>query len=33
VAAELARLKGLPLDDIAAVTSANTRRLFALPSV
>jgi TatD DNase family protein len=32
VAVELARLKGLPVDAVAAATSANTRRLFGLPA-
>jgi TatD DNase family protein len=32
VAVELARLKGLPVDDVALATSANTRRLFGLPA-
>jgi TatD DNase family protein len=33
VAAELARLKGLPVEAVAEATTANTRRLFALPTV
>jgi TatD DNase family protein len=32
VAAEMARLKGLPVDELALATSANTRALFSLPS-
>lgn len=33
VAAELARLKGLPLDDVAAATSRNFEQLFGLPAL
>ena len=32
VAAELARIKGLPLDAVAAATSRNVERLFSLPT-
>ncbi|GAP34710.1 TatD family hydrolase [Piscinibacter sakaiensis] len=32
VAAQLAELKGLPVETVAAATTANARRLFALPA-
>jgi Tat protein secretion system quality control protein TatD with DNase activity len=32
VAAELARVKGLPVDAVAAATSRNFERLFSLPT-
>ena len=32
VAAELARIKGLPVDEVAHATSANFRRLFRIPA-
>lgn len=32
VAAELARVKGLPVEEVAAATSANFRRLFGIPA-
>jgi len=31
VAAEVAKLKGLPLEELSAITTANCRRLFRLP--
>jgi TatD DNase family protein len=33
VAAKLAELKGLPIDDVAAATSANFDRLFGVPKI